>query len=664
MVNEIALLDRRQDTDGYNKAVSLIEKKAIEFGLENVNVESYKSDGETSYFGDTPQEIWSVKKGELVAKTPYYYKITSYDDLPMSLATNSYSTKSTATLIDIGEGTKNDYIDKDLKGKIVLTSKSPYSVIRKAVWEKGAIGIVSYYTIPYWDKTNRLEGDFVDQVGWSGMPKVDDDKKKSFAFMISNRKAKELKELLKKEEVKLHVDIETSFAKGDFGIVSGVITGSEFPDEEIIITSHIDHYKPGANDNASGSAVSLEVARTLNTLIEEKIIPRPLRTIRFLWLPEFTGTKAWFSRHLKDNKKRLVNLNLDMLGANLSKSNSFFSISYTPDWNASYLNAFSNSIIDFLNTYNNTKYPKRKDYNIISVNGSRNYVNAKAEPYTRGSDHQIFNDFGIPGIAYSTWPDNFYHSSQDTPDKVDPTQLHRVIFTSLSTIIMNAYAEDDNIINIVNLVEMYGKNRMKDNELEARKFLLSNNNTKAHNLYFSSQIVSYGYKREIKALQSILSLSKVENTEKIITEKKNQFIENEKQVIEELKILAIQNSKNKSFKTYQLSDIEKKSQKRIPYKDKTKQLNSFYTGYTTETNERYTNVNKGINKILSILRDREVGELRIYEFEDIILSYANGINSLLDIRNALFAEYKIEIPIELIKELFDVSEEAGIIKFK
>ena len=41
----------------------------------------------------------------------------------------------------------------------------------------------------------------------------------------------------------------------------------EVPDEEMVITAHLDHYKPGANDNASGSGAILEMARTMCSLI-------------------------------------------------------------------------------------------------------------------------------------------------------------------------------------------------------------------------------------------------------------------------------------------------------------------------------------------------------------------------------------------------------------
>src|SRR5581483_3184935 len=41
------------------------------------------------------------------------------------------------------------------------------------------------------------------------------------------------------------------------------------------------------------------------------------------------------------------------------------------------------------------------------------------------SDHVTYMQHGIPAVMFITWPDMWYHSSQDTPDKQDPTQYKR-----------------------------------------------------------------------------------------------------------------------------------------------------------------------------------------------------------------------------------------------
>lgn len=65
----------------------------------------------------------------------------------------------------------------------------------------------------------------------------------------------------------------------DIWNVRGIIPGTEFPDEVIVIGGHRDAWGPGAADNVSGTVSVLEVARTINTLAQRGY--RPKRTIMF-----------------------------------------------------------------------------------------------------------------------------------------------------------------------------------------------------------------------------------------------------------------------------------------------------------------------------------------------------------------------------------------------
>jgi len=64
---------------------------------------------------------------------------------------------------------------------------------------------------------------------------------------------------------------------------------------EVLVVAHLCHPQPSANDNASGAAAALEAARVLQTLIAGGHLPPPRRSIRFLWLPEFTGSQAYLA---------------------------------------------------------------------------------------------------------------------------------------------------------------------------------------------------------------------------------------------------------------------------------------------------------------------------------------------------------------------------------
>ena len=84
------------------------------------------------------------------------------------------------------------------------------------------------------------------------------------------------------EPLQVHAAVETTLSRGELPVLNGVIEGASKPNEEVLFIAHICHPSPGANDNASGSALILEVARTWCRLIAEGKLPRPARTIR-LW---------------------------------------------------------------------------------------------------------------------------------------------------------------------------------------------------------------------------------------------------------------------------------------------------------------------------------------------------------------------------------------------
>jgi Zn-dependent M28 family amino/carboxypeptidase len=100
--------------------------------------------------------------------------------------------------------------------------------------------------------------------------------------------------MAKGERITLHAVVKAGQHPGNYEVVTATIPGSDpkLKDEEIAFSCHLDHQRPGANDNASGCVAILEVARTLQKLIGEGKLARPARTIQFFFPPEIEGTMA------------------------------------------------------------------------------------------------------------------------------------------------------------------------------------------------------------------------------------------------------------------------------------------------------------------------------------------------------------------------------------
>ena len=67
---------------------------------------------------------------------------------------------------------------------------------------------------------------------------------------------------------------------GTHDVVSGLVEGAQDPQDEVWAIAH--SAEPGALDNASGCALTIEVARILEGLITSGALPRPRRTIRLV----------------------------------------------------------------------------------------------------------------------------------------------------------------------------------------------------------------------------------------------------------------------------------------------------------------------------------------------------------------------------------------------
>ena len=115
----------------------------------------------------------------------------------------------------------------------------------------------------------------------------------------------------------------TRFPKPSSNVV-GEIRGDVWPDEWIILASHHDTTvdSPGANDNASGTAVVMETARLLARLKEEHGIS-PGRSIRFVTFGSeeqgLQGSKRFVERHYGDDPLPRLMIVLDELAVGSMK---------------------------------------------------------------------------------------------------------------------------------------------------------------------------------------------------------------------------------------------------------------------------------------------------------------------------------------------------------
>jgi len=203
--------------------------------------------------------------------------------------------------------------------------------------------------------------------------------------------------------------------EGSLEVVTAAIPGET--DEEVLLVAHLCHPQPSANDNASGVATALETLITLHALIQQGTLARPRRGIRLLLPPEFTGTYAYLATQGANVHRIIAALNVDMVGEDQDKTGSTFLLEHSPGAAPTFADDLALAIRDALST-GQTGYDGRGDFP-----GFRH----GAIPFSGGSDHAVLADpmVGIPTVMIIQWPDRFYHTNADTPDKVSPASLGR-----------------------------------------------------------------------------------------------------------------------------------------------------------------------------------------------------------------------------------------------
>ncbi len=417
-------------------AGTVVLAKLRSWGIE-ARLEQFPSDGKTRYQSYISPMAWEIYNGELwvesAAGDPNFvpFRLCRFSDVPMCVSTYSKGGDWTGELVDVGAGTKDaDYQGKDVRGKVALASGYAADVVRQAAIKHGALGVVIYPAAD--DRPGHP-----DMVRYNGIwTRADELDTTTGGFQISANQYARLRELMRKGPVRVHGKIGATLGAGRLTLVHAFIRGKQNPEVEILVTCHLDHPKWSANDNASGSAATMEMARTLHALISSGKLAAPSVTIHFLWVPEYLGTIAYLDKHPEirscgvwdDPRQKppdkpykpgepcvMLNLNLDMVGEDTVKTNSRFYITRTPD-----------SVPGFLNSLMSDVLMQTREADLYAQTGTRNYWPAGMNPYVQGSDHDLFLGLGIAATMLGHEPDWTHHTSEDTIDKTDATEFRRV----------------------------------------------------------------------------------------------------------------------------------------------------------------------------------------------------------------------------------------------
>ena len=347
-----------------------------------------------------------------------------------------------------------------------------------------------------------------------------------------------------------------------------------------------------------------------------------------------------------------------MVGLWLSQSQSSFNLERTTYGNAHYIN-------DVLENY--FRYVGETNRVSLSLTGRGGYLNRIVAPsgtdepfyyaiehHYGASDHEVFNDWGIgvPGVMLITWPDNYYHTSEDRASHCDPTQLRRCCVISAASAYTIASADEKMVRRMAGEVFTNGSRRIGQQAARAFDQLskataenFSSEYKKCRNYIMAAKI------NEIETLGTLTELAPGNNDVIEYINDKTKLIDalanNQAAGIDQLmksmaKELGLKEPGIKPDK------LEKKAMSVIPKETALVKANG-YSGYrsalSSMTSDNAMKYRSAIGNTSELQR------------------LCNGKHNALDIKILLDAEYERETDLEVLLDYLQALKDVGLITF-
>ena len=293
------------------------------YGIDTVKIERYSRDRKVDY----PLE------GEFWVLEPEKRLVARLDADAALINSGSQSVDITGKLVYIpplSPQKTEDWLKKPPKdlyeGTIALMWSNPRGQAAKALDMAGVRGIISFSS-----RERYFDPDQVVYSRGSYFPKGN----LQFGMTVSWRQWSELLEDVESGlPVKVRCRTRVESYPDKYEWVTAWLPGQEPDKKGVIFTAHLfeGYTKRGTNDNAAGCVIQLEIIRALKNLIDSGTLPRPRRTIYFLWPPEISGTYEYFKQHPEMIDKFSTNINMDMVSEALRKNNALFTMTECPNF--------------------------------------------------------------------------------------------------------------------------------------------------------------------------------------------------------------------------------------------------------------------------------------------------------------------------------------------
>lgn len=220
-------------------------------------------------------------------------------------------------VVYVASGAEEEYIGKDVKGKAVLVEVSYAPATPEKAVIAGKMGAAVMICMNWGPKEEEVIC-YRGLKGVWGNPTPESYKKipRIVGCGITRVDGEYLRDLcLAGEKVKIHLKVTAERLWETLPQPIGIIRGSEEPEKFLMVSAHLEGWEPGATDNATGIANSIDIARVLAKHKDEL-----KRSVYFTYwngheIAEATGS-TWFADYFWDtvDENCIGYINIDSTG--------------------------------------------------------------------------------------------------------------------------------------------------------------------------------------------------------------------------------------------------------------------------------------------------------------------------------------------------------------
>lgn len=359
------------------------------------------------------------------------YRVNPWHVVQWTAATPSRGLRCPLVIIDDEEELDKMKVGA-LQGAAVLTRLDIRAIMAK-LDRKGAVAALVDRPVP-----NNPDAVAWVKFGWGAVP-LDRATANIVGFVVSQRQGQRLRRLQRRHgQLTLHLKVDTRKYVGHHDVVCGLVEGAQDPQDEVWAFAH--SAEPGVLDNASGCALTIEIARILEDLFASGALPRPRRSIRLVNGYECYGLFGYLERVGRQHPP-LAGVNIDTIGSKAAVCNGRLEWHSTVPMSAGFVDWIGEKILR-----STLRQHRRAGYRLCIENFMETSDTLIGDPHYGFPCPWITTHHQRPSAGFDA-----YHSSADTMALVSASGLKTCASAMAAYLYYLAQADSEDVAAIASI---------------------------------------------------------------------------------------------------------------------------------------------------------------------------------------------------------------------